>query len=250
MELFKDFFEVNNGLHFLSRYAHILFGITWIGLLYFFNFVQVPSFAEMEAAARSEALRKITKRALWWFRWAAMLTLLSGLLMWALAGDDYVPDTSPGLSITLGSLLGITMATNVWMVIWPNQRINIGSAEAVAAGGEADPAAPGAAKKAGRVSRVNAFFSIPMAFFMVFTSHFAGRFGGSDGGVGGGAAVVWIIFLVVAVFAELSALGLLPGGLDSPFCKQILDDHRRVIVTGLVFTAVLYFIGWELAIGN
>jgi uncharacterized membrane protein len=249
MELFDGFFEFGGGLHFLTRYAHVLFGITWIGLLYFFNFVQVPSFAEMEAAARSEALRKITKRALWWFRWAAMLTLLSGLLMWAIAGGDYAPDTSLGLSITLGSILGITMAANVWMVIWPNQRINIGSAEAVAAGGEADPAAPGAAKAAGRASRVNAFFSIPMAFFMVFTSHFAPNFGNDEGKTGGGAVVVWIIFLIVFLVAELSALGKLPGGLDSPFCVQILDDHKRVIVAGLVVTAVLYFIGWELAIG-
>jgi uncharacterized membrane protein len=250
MELFDNFFDFGGGLHFLTRYAHVLFGITWIGLLYFFNFVQVPSFAEMEAAARSEALRKITKRALWWFRWAAMLTLLSGLLMWAIAGSDYKPSTSLGLSITLGSILGITMAANVWMVIWPNQRINIGSAEAVAAGGEADPAAPGAAKAAGRASRVNAFFSIPMAFFMVFTSHFAPNFGNSDGKAGGGAVVVWIIFLVVFLVAELSALGKLPGGLDSPFCVQVLDDHKKVIIAGLVVTAVLYFIGWELAIGS
>ena len=252
MVLFDNFFDFGGGLHFLTRYAHVLFGVTWIGLLYFFNFVQVPSFAEMEAAARSEALRKITKRALWWFRWAAMLTFLSGLLMWALAGDAYNPTYSKGLSITLGSILGITMAANVWMVIWPNQRINIGSAEAVAAGGEADPAAPGAAKAAGRASRVNAFFSIPMAFFMVFTSHLADGFGGDGPAtkVGGGAVVVWIIFLVVFLVAELSALGKLPGGLDSPFCVQILDDHKKVIIAGLVVTAVLYFIGWELAIGN
>ena len=67
----RRFFENYGGLQFLSRYAHILFGITWIGLLYFFNFVQVPAYAEMEAQARSEALRKLTFRALWWFRWAA-----------------------------------------------------------------------------------------------------------------------------------------------------------------------------------
>jgi len=220
--------------------------VTWIGLLYFFNFVQVPSFAEMEAAARSEALRKITSRALWWFRWAAMLTFLSGLLMWVIVGGDYAPDTSLGLSITLGSILGITMAANVWMVIWPNQRVNIASAEAVAAGGEADPGAPGAAKKAGRASRVNAFFSIPMAFFMVFTSHFAPAFDNP----GGGAVVVWILFLAIYLLAQLSALGKLPGGLDGPFCVQILDDHQRVVIAGLVFTAIMYFIGWELAIGS
>lgn len=245
MELFDGFFDFGGGLHFLSRYAHILFGITWIGLLYFFNFVQVPSFAEMEAQARSEALRKLTFRALWWFRWAAALTMLSGLLMWAIAGGDYSPDTSLGLSITFGSLLGLTMGANVWMVIWPKQKINIASAEKVAAGGEADPAAAGAAKLAGRASRVNTFFSIPMAFFMVFTSHFAPRFPNP----GGSAVVTWILFLVILVGAELSALGKLPGGLDSPFNKLVLDNHIKTIWAGLIAVAVLYFIGWELVIG-
>jgi uncharacterized membrane protein len=245
MELFDNFFDYGGGLHFLTRYAHVLFGITWVGLLYFFNFVQVPAFAEMEAQARSEALRKITFRALWWFRWAAALTMLSGLLMWAIAGGDYAPDTSLGLSIMFGSLLGLTMGANVWMIIWPNQRINIASAEAVAAGGEADPAAAGAAKAAGRASRVNAFFSIPMAFFMLFTSHFAPRF--SD--PGGAGIAVWIIFIVIWVGAELSALGKLPGGYDSPFCKLVLDNHIKTIEAGLLATAILYFIGWELIIG-
>jgi uncharacterized membrane protein len=246
MELFDDFFEFGRGLHFLSRYAHVLFGITWIGLLYFFNFVQVPAFAEMEAQCRSEALRKITFRALWWFRWAAMMTFASGLLMYLIGADEYSPDTSPGLSITFGAILGITMAANVWMVIWPNQKINIGSAEAVAAGGEPDPNAAEAAKKAGRASRVNAFFSIPMLFFMVFTSHFSGNFDSP----GGSAIVTWILFLIIWAGAELSALGILPGGLDSPFNKMVLDNHIKTIEAGLIAVAVLYFIGWELVLGS
>jgi uncharacterized membrane protein len=246
MALFDEFFSNSGGLHFLTRYAHVLFGITWIGLLYFFNFVQVPSFAEMEAQARSEALRKITFRALWWFRWAAALTVASGVLMWIIAGDEYKPSTSTGLSIMFGSLLGLTMAANVWMVIWPNQQVNIGSAEAIAAGGQADPAAAGAALAAGRASRVNAFFSIPLAFFMLFTSHFAFRFDKP----GGAGVVVWIIFLAIAVFAELSALGKLPGGYDAPFNTMVLADHKKTIYAGLIFTAVMYFIGWELVIGS
>src|SRR5688572_17873742 len=100
MELFDNFFDFPGGLHFLSRYSHILFGITWIGLLYFFNFVHVPSFAEMEAQAGSEARRKIAFRALWWFRWAAALAFRSGLVVWALANEAYAPGTSPGLRIT------------------------------------------------------------------------------------------------------------------------------------------------------
>src|SRR5262245_30717735 len=245
MELFKNFFDFGQGLHFLSRYAHILFGITWIGLLYFFNVVQVPAYAEMEAAARSEALRKLTFRALWWFRWAAAMTMATGILMWAIAGDDYAPDTSLGLSITFGTLLGLTMGANVWMVIWPNQKINIASAEAVAAGGEPDPAAANAAKLAGRASRVNTFFSIPMLFFMVFTTHFAPHFKDP----GGSAVVTWILFIVIWAGAELSALGKL-GGLDNPFCVKVLNDHKTTIYAGLIALALLYFIGWELVLGG
>ena len=107
-----------------------------------------------------------------------------------------------------------------------------------------------AAKKAARASRANALFSVPMLFFMVFTSHFAPAFGESDGELGGGRWVVWIIFLAIWVFAELNALGKLPGGLDSPFCKMVLDDHRKTIYAGIIFTAVMYFIGWELLIGT
>ena len=235
-----------------TRYAHVLFGITWIGLLYFFNFVQVPSFAEMEAAARSEALRKITKRALWWFRWAAMLTFLERS---ADVGDRWqrlqAVARRSGLSITLGSILGITMAANVWMVIWPKQQINIASAEAVAAGGEADPAAAGCGE--GRRScepRERLLLDPDGVLHGVhepLRTELRQRRGQGRwrrrSSSGSSSSIVWLV-------AELSALGKLPGGLDSPFCVQILDDHKKVIIAGLVVTAVLYFIGWELAIGS
>ena len=69
------------GYAFISRYLHVVVGITWIGLLYYFNFVQVPAFAEMEAAARNNAIDKLASRALWWFRWAAVATVVTGLLI-------------------------------------------------------------------------------------------------------------------------------------------------------------------------
>ena len=69
------------GFAFLSRWAHVVVGITWIGLLYYFNFVQVPAFAEMEAAARNNAIDKLACRALWWFRWAAVATVVTGILI-------------------------------------------------------------------------------------------------------------------------------------------------------------------------
>src|SRR5438093_2692703 len=119
-----------NGGAFASRWAHVVVGITWIGLLYYFNFVQVPSFAQMDAAARNNAVDKLASRALWWFRWAAPATVLTGILiLWfqqpgtdpQLFSGDYWK-TSTGMSIATGILLGLTMFGNVWLVIWPNQR--------------------------------------------------------------------------------------------------------------------------------
>jgi uncharacterized membrane protein len=243
--IFDNFSGIDGGLHFLARYGHVLFGIAWIGLLYFFNFVQVPAFAEMEAGARSEALRKITFRALWWFRFAALATFLTGGLMYGVGGKNYALDTAKGMSIAWGALLATTMFLNVWGVIWRNQKINIASAEAVANGGQADPAAAGAAKKAARASRANAVFSIPMLFFMVFTSHFSGYYANPSGGK---AAAAWILFIVLWAVVEASALGFI-GGLDGPINKLLFDDHRKTIVFGVAYWLVLFLIGWEAILG-
>ena len=103
------------GLAFLARWAHILAGITWIGILYYFNFVQVPAFAEMEPGARSEALRKITWRALWWFRWGAVLTVLSGLTILAFNkqfnGDGESSFGSPQAKVNPNTGLAFTSNT-------------------------------------------------------------------------------------------------------------------------------------------
>ena len=242
MELFNDFFEPAHAWELISRVGHVLAGITWIGLLYFFNFVQTPAFAEMSDGARSEALRKITFRALWWFRYAALLTFLFGLSIIAVYGEDMdlYFEGSHGTAILTGMLLGVTMLVNVWAIIWRNQKIVIGSAEAVAAGGQANPDAPVAAKKGARASRTNTLFSIPMLFFMVFAGH-GGWFGGTDKGT----IVYWIVVLVLWAFVEASALGFI-GGLDSAFNKATMDDHRNTIIAGFVLLAVIYFIGWEL----
>src|SRR4051812_6783150 len=139
-----------DGGAFLSRWLHVVVGITWIGLLYYFNFVQVPAFAEMEAAARNNAIDKLASRALWWFRWAAAATVASGILILLfqpangakiqLTDGDYWKSAT-GMSIATGILLALTMFANVWLVIWPNQKKVIANARNVQAGGEADPAA-------------------------------------------------------------------------------------------------------------
>ena len=239
MEIFTQ-----EGGAFLSRWGHVLSGITWIGLLYYFNFVQVPSFAEFEAAPRTEAIRKLVPRALWWFRWAAMLTLLTGLMILGFQEQfdgDYF-ETASGVSISTGVLLAVTMWANVWFVIWPAQKKVIANAENVAAGREADPAAAAAARRGALASRTNTFFSIPMLFFMVATSHFVpGSFDTSDNRL-----VYWLIVLVLWAVFELNGLGVFGTETGGP--RMYLDDHRNTIIGGFVLTVVIYLL-WEILFG-
>ena len=140
------------GLLFLLRWIHFLAGITWIGLLYYFNLVQVPFFAETEAPVRTGAIQKLVPRALWWFRWGAMVTFLAGwlyLLMRAHQMKGGFFAGSYGWAILLGGILGSVMWANVWFVIWPNQKIIIQNAIDTAAGRPANPAVGPAGAKAG-----------------------------------------------------------------------------------------------------
>lgn len=248
MEIFESFADPSGPLSFMTRGAHVLSGITWIGLLYFFNFVQVPAYAELSDGARSEALRKLTYRALWWFRYAALMTFLFGLVLLTIEGDgenmDLYLDGQNGTAILTGALLGTTMFLNVWGVIWRKQKVVIGNAENVAAGGEADPAAPAAAKAGARASRCNTFFSIAMLWYMVFAAH-GSWFGLDDPGAFPGTVGYWVLVLAIWAFVEASALGWV-GGLDNAFNKLVFDSHRNTIIGGFVLLAVLHFVGWEL----
>jgi uncharacterized membrane protein len=238
-----------NGLEFLFRWAHVLVGIVWIGLLYYFNFVQVPAFAELDAGARNQAVDKLASRALWWFRWAAAATFAFGILILFAqkdaAGDsllfsgDYWK-TAPGISIATGILLGITMFANVWLVIWPNQRAVIANARNVLAGGEADPSAAASGRKALLASRQNAIFSFTMLFFMVGTSHFFGSYFDFEPS-SGDRAVYWLVTLVIWAVLELNCLGIL-GGTGTGGPRWIYDDHKRAIGTGLVLVVVWYLL--------
>lgn len=238
--------DVPNGLEFLFRWSHVLVGITWIGLLYYFNFVQVPAFAEIDAAARNQAVDKLATRALWWFRWAAAATFLFGVLI-LLAQKDGDGDvllfstgywrTGPGISISTGMLLGLTMFANVWLVIWPKQRQVIANARNVLAGGEADPDAAVAARKAALASRQNTIFSFPMLLFMIGTSHFFGQLTGEPSG--GDRAVYWAVTVVLWLAFELNCLGVI-GGTGPKGTNRIYDDHRESIAVGLALTVVWY----------
>ena len=166
-----DIFTTGAGIEMLLRWGHFMAGITWIGLLYYFNFVQTEYFKEADAKAKSDVLQKLAPRAIWWFRWGAMFTLITGLGIFAVRGGGM------SIDIYVGALLGIFMFVNVWFIIWPNQTIVIESVKQVASGGAALPDAGDAQAKAGLASRTNTLFSIPMLFFMGASSHYPHSFG-------------------------------------------------------------------------
>jgi len=235
------------GIDFILRWGHVLVGIAWIGLLYYFNFVQVPAFAELEAGTRNQTVDKLASRALWWFRWAAAATLVFGLLLAIhqeyngdpqLFSTDYMK-TPGGLSIVTGMLLGITMFANVWLVIWPNQKKAIANARNVLAGGQADPGVADAGRKALLASRQNAIFSFPMLLFMVGSAHFFGVFDTtSDRGI------YWAITLVL--WAGLEANCLFNRGQN--LGTWIYENHKRALGAAVVLTVVWYAL-WEIVFG-
>jgi uncharacterized membrane protein len=162
------------GVEFLLRWIHIMAGITWIGLLYYFNFVQTPFMGEAAAAAKPEITTKLVPRALWWFRWSAMVTFLVGwLIVIKKIGEGSIslsPPSSYSVSILLGGILGSIMWFNVWFIIWPNQRVIIeATKEAVAKGGTVQVG--NRPRIAMLASRTNTMLSIPMLFFMAAASH-------------------------------------------------------------------------------
>ena len=253
------------GIHYpiIGRWLHILAGVTWIGLLYYFNFVQVSAFAAFEnephkeigGKARLIALDKITRKALWWFRWAALATFLTGIMIiGAEKGYFDSPDgtTSWGkythnVAISTGMLLGIIMLLNVWGVIWRNQKVVLANAANVLAGGAPNPDAAAAGRKAGMASRQNTIFSISMLFFMVYKAHgpHATKILTS-----GDMATYWIVALVLIVVMELNALGLMPWkatvnkGLnkmyDGPGIRNALVTAFGLWVVFLVLTEIVF----------
>ena len=146
----------------LFRFGHILVGITWIGLLYYFNFVQTEYFKEAEEDARKDAVAKLAPRALWWFRWGSVATVVTGLILAHLNGylHDAMTFSNGFWPIGIGMWLAIIMFLNVWLVIWPNQKKALGIIEV-----DAETKAK-AARKAMLFSRKNTILSIPMLVAM------------------------------------------------------------------------------------
>jgi uncharacterized membrane protein len=173
------------------RWIHFVAGITWIGLLYWFSLVNVPLQRVLDPAVKAQVNPPLIRRALAWFRWSAVVTVVAGLLLiyglyWQ-DGDPFGSNTEE--TIFAGGLLGIVMLVNVWAIIWPNQKRVLA---AMAAGEPPDPAWP---RRALLASRVNFALSFPMLFFMAGSSHFPMDWPG--------------ILVVGSILAALGALAVL-----------------------------------------
>jgi len=226
-----------DGFLFLLRWFHFLAGITWIGILYYFNFVQTPFFGSADPAVRSGMVRGLVPNALWWFRWGAMITFLTG---WTIVLTKFAQGfqmTDPYIKLILtGGLIGTLMWFNVWFVIWPAQQIVIASAEAVASGGQANPQAAPRGARSGLASRTNTMLSIPMLFFMGSASHLPGL---ATTGLG---LKYWTLFVIVVGAMELNAL----VGSGQPR-QKFLGTVRGTIHAGFLLAVVLWLNAWAFA---
>jgi uncharacterized membrane protein len=154
-------------LPFLFRWIHVMVGVMWIGLLWYFNFVQIPSMSKIPDEQKPAIGKVIAPTALFWFRWAALLTVLSGLILSILNGYAHQAFTlqAPFRAIGLGMWIALIMAFNVWFIIWPNQKRALGMVAV-----EPDVKAK-SARIAMLTSRFNTMLSIPMLFLMSAQSH-------------------------------------------------------------------------------
>jgi len=173
--LFVTLFFLNGGFDFdllfwtwLFRYIHVIVGIMWIGLLWYFNFVQIPNMAKIPDEQKPAISKVIAPSALFWFRWAAFATILSGLILSYLSGYLHEAMTlgigsggGKNTAIGIGMWLGLIMAFNVWFVIWPNQKKALGLVDT-------DPESKAKSAKIAMVfSRTNVLLSLPMLLSMV-----------------------------------------------------------------------------------
>ena len=156
---------------FFLRLLHVLAGVMWIGLLWYFNFVQIPSMPKIPDEQKPAVSKVIAPTALFWFRWAALATVVTGVLL-ALANgylvDALLLKSGATRLIGIGMWLGLIMAFNVWFIIWPNQQKALGLVDASADEKKA------AARIAMLTSRFNTMFSIPMLYFMVGAQNLGG----------------------------------------------------------------------------
>ena len=191
------------------RSLHVLFGIAWIGLLYYFNFVQAEYVKIADPDAKADVFKKLAPNALWWFRWAALFTFLTGVI---LLHQIYV---RIGTEIILGATMGTIMMLNVWGIIWRNQKIVLGMKEG-------DAAAAGA--KAGLASRTNTLFSVPMLMYMVYSVH------GGNVGMGISMNALYVgLGIILAIEANAIWGKMLPA----------ITSVRAVIISSFALAIIL-----------
>lgn len=171
--------DLFSNLHLLVRWLHVIAGIIWIGHLYFFNFVNVPLQGALDDAAKKAVNPKLMPRALWWFRWGAMITFLAGLVLFTMnymytPGKGFGPSplfsdasgiTPRAAWILMGTLFGTIMWFNVWFVIWPAQK-------SMLSGKVPADQLPAVRKRALLFSRINTYLSGPMLFGMLAPAHY------------------------------------------------------------------------------
>lgn len=200
-------------INFLVRWGHLLFGITWIGMLYYFNFIQGGYFKKATPEGLADAKAKLAPEALWWFRWGAMFTFITGVILLLGVHKNHQMNSF----ITIGATMGTLMFLNVWLIIWPAQQVALGLNGKTGDG-------PANAAKALLASRTNTLFSGPMAFGMLAGPHFAGHGYGYMGGTG--------MIVALAIIAALEVNAII--GKQGP-----MTTVRGVITSSLVLTAIL-----------
>ncbi|MBT8114186.1 MAG: urate hydroxylase PuuD [Arenicella sp.] len=205
-------------LNFVVRWGHLLFGIAWIGMLYYFNFVQGGYFKEASPEGLADAKSKLAPSALWWFRWGAMFTFLTGLYLLHVISATL----SVNEFIIVGALLGTFMFLNVWIIIWPAQQIALGMKE-----GDG----PAAGAKALLASRTNTLFSGPMAYFMLASAHKGAQYSAEGLSTG-----LWVA-LAVVVLLEINAI----MGKQGPIASVKGVIHSSIALT-VVLALILHFI--------
>ncbi|OED38731.1 antitermination protein NusG [Chromatiales bacterium (ex Bugula neritina AB1)] len=191
--------------------------MTWVGLLYYFNFIQGEYFKEAEASAKADALKKLAPRALWWFRWGAMMTFATGVYLFISLG------AAVNQYITVAALMGTIMFFNVWLIIWPHQKVVCGLKPG-------DAAVSGA--KALLASRTNTLFSGPMLFGMLASKH---------GGFGAGGGIESVSFSDFGFLLVLLMILVLEANAILGKLRQ-LATVSGVVHMSIALTAVMYLV--------
>lgn len=212
----SDFISID----LLLRWLHVLFGVTWIGFLYYFNFVQTEYVKVASDEGKADVMAKLAPKALWWFRWGAMFTFLTGFVLLGLVGARI------NAYLAMGSLAGILMFINVWVIIWPKQKIMLGLVE-----GDKAVAGPRAAV----ASRTNTLLSAPMLLGMLGSMH------GASAGLlplTQGMSMGLMITLAIILLIEANAIfGKLNGAINS----MVAVIHSSVVLS-LIFLALIQFV--------